>query len=361
MGTEARRGISGKTLLLGGALGAVLLGRKLLKGRREADLSGQVALVTGGTRGLGYLVAREFGREGCRLAICARDPEELRQAQQDLAGQGFDVLALQCDVSQPQEVQEMIDIATGHFGKIDILVNNAGIIQFGPLRSMTRKDFEDAMGNMFWGTVNPTLSVLPQMTERKSGRIVNITSVGGKVSVPHLVPYNSAKFAQLGFSEGIHAELKQDGIQVTTIVPGLMRTGSYFNAQFKGETDKEYAWFSLGSSLPLITIDAERAARQIVQATKRGEAERILSIPANIIARLNGVAPATTANILGLVDKYILPDADGVQMDAVPGHRVQDRLDSETHKAATTLGREAAQEFQPEQNLPEDMESAERS
>jgi short-subunit dehydrogenase len=247
----------------------------------------------------------------------------------------------------------LLDQVTAHYGRIDILVNNAGVIQFGPVQSMTKGDFEQSMDIMFWGTVQPTLSVIPQMRSRGTGRIVNITSVGGKVSVPHLVPYNSAKFAALGFSEGLHSELKQDGITVTTIVPGLMRTGSFVNAEFKGDVEKEYTWFSLGSSLPFITIDAERAARQIVQATKRGEAERILSIPANILARLNGVAPATTGRILGLIDRYALPNSPGVQEQTIPGRDVQERLESDAQKAATALGQRAAEQFQPSRNRPD--------
>jgi short-subunit dehydrogenase len=346
--------LPGKALIAGGIIGAAVAGRALLSRFNEADLNGQIALITGATRGLGYLIARELGREGCKLAICARDTDELQNAQYSLAGEGFEVIAVQCDVSDPDQVQEMIDIATGHYGRIDILVNNAGIIQFGPVQSKTKADFQSAMDTMFWGTVHPTLAILPQMTERKNGKIVNITSVGGRVSVPHLVPYNSAKFAAVGFSEGMHAELKQDGITVTTIIPGLMRTGSFVNAQFKGQTEKEYTWFSLGSSLPGITIDAERAAKQIVQATKRGESERILTIPANILARVHGFAPATTSRILGLVNQLVLPDPDGVQQEAESGTEIQDRLDSEAQRAATTLGHQAAQDYQPVDNLPED-------
>jgi NAD(P)-dependent dehydrogenase (short-subunit alcohol dehydrogenase family) len=103
--------------------------------------------------------------------------------------------------------------------RIDLLVNNAGEIQAGPLESMALEDFERALRIMFWGTVYPTWTVLPQMRERQSGRIVNITSIGAKVAVPHLLPYTCAKFAMIGFSEGLRAELAGKGIQVVTIAP----------------------------------------------------------------------------------------------------------------------------------------------
>src|SRR5450759_4776995 len=114
--------------------------------------------------------------------------------------------------------------------------------------------FELAMDVMYWGVLYPTLAVLPQMREHKRGRIVNITSIGGKVSIPHLLPYNSAKFAAVGLSEGLRAELAMDGVTVTTIVPGLMRTGSHINAYFKGKQEREYTWFALGASLPVISM-----------------------------------------------------------------------------------------------------------
>ena len=109
------------------------------------------------------------------------------------------------------------------------MVNNAGMIQVGPLATTTKEDFVTALDVMFWGTLYPTLAVLPQMRARGRGHIVNITSIGDLVSVPHLLPYTCAKFAAVGLSEGLRAELGPVGIRVTTVVPGLMRTGSYFS------------------------------------------------------------------------------------------------------------------------------------
>ncbi len=354
MDKQQKRRLPGTGVLIGAGIAAAWLGKRLLESTREADLTGEVVLVTGASSGLGYLLAQEFAREGCKLAICAREEHELSKAKEHLIQDGAEVLALECDVSDQTQIDSLIDQVIAHYGRIDTLVNNAGIIQFGPVQSMTRKDFEDSMAVMFWGTVNPSLSVIPHMRTRGSGRIVNITSVGGKVSVPHLVPYNSAKFAALGFSEGLHSELQKEGINVTTIVPGLMRTGSFLNAEFKGDVHKEYTWFSLGSSLPLITIDAERAARQIVRATKRGEAERILSIPANILARVHGVAPVTTTRILSAIEQYVLPESPGTQRESVTGRDVQERMDSAAQRTATVMGQQAAEAWQPPESRPDE-------
>ncbi|HLH23950.1 MAG TPA: SDR family oxidoreductase [Chloroflexota bacterium] len=308
----------GKSVLAAAGLGLGLAGRELWLRRQEVDLRGQVALVTGGSRGLGYLLAREFGRQGCRLAICARDPAELEHARADLSGQGFDVFAQPCDVGNRDQVERLVAAVTAHFGRIDLLVNNAGVIEAGPIDSQTEADFREAMDVMFWGVLYPTLSVLPQMRARRAGRLVNVTSIGGKVAVPHLIPYDCAKFAAVALSEGLRAELAREGIVVTTIAPGLMRTGSMLNAIFKGPHRAEFTAFSVLGSLPVISMDAERAARQIVAATRRGEAERILSLPANLLARFHGLFPGTTADILGVINR-VLPQADGAGQDRERG------------------------------------------
>ena len=172
-------------------------------------------------------------------------------------------MTVQCDVTNAADVENMVNQVRGRFGKIDVLVNNAGTIQVGPLEVMKREDFEHAMKAHFWGPLNTILAVLPEMRERQDGRIVNISSIGGKIAVPHLVPYSASKFALVGLSKGLFTELRKDGIVVTTVCPGLMRTGSPRNANFKGKHRDEYAWFSISDSLPVTSIKAERAARSL--------------------------------------------------------------------------------------------------
>jgi len=322
-------------------VGAGLVVRKLLRRRSTLDLYGKVVLITGGSRGLGLALAREFAAEGCKVAICARDVAELARARADLENRCAQVHAARCDVTNLAEVDGLIEAVVERFGTIDILVNNAGQIQVGPVHEMTLADFEQAMDVMFWGVVYPTRSVLPYMLERRAGRIVNITSIGGKVAMPHLLPYDCAKFAAIGFSEGLRAELIAQGIKVVTIAPGLMRTGSYRNASFKGDAESESAWFGVSASLPGITIEGSRAARQIVGAARRGDAELILTTPAQLLARFHGLFPGATMEILGLIN-HLLP---GARMGKA-------RLGSETRalrkpllSALTILGRMAARRY----------------
>ncbi len=324
---------------LAAGTGVLMAWQKLLRYQRQYDLHGKVVLVTGSSRGLGLGLAEEYARAGARLIICAREPEELEQARQKLAQQGAAVLAVQCDMTDREQVQRLIDQGTEHYGQIDVLVNNAGIITVGPIASQTLEDFEISINVMFWGPVYATMAVLPQMLARKSGRIVNITSIGGKISAPHLLPYNSAKFAAVGFSEGLHAELAKDGIHVLTIAPGLMRTGSPLHARFKGNSEKEYAWFGLSDNLPGISMDAHVAAQKIVQATQNGDTDLTLTLPAKLVAAIHGTMPGLTADVLGVVNRF-LPAAQGNQKQVKEGAEIPF-----AKSALTPLGEKAAHEF----------------
>jgi NAD(P)-dependent dehydrogenase (short-subunit alcohol dehydrogenase family) len=312
-------------MLAAAGAGGLLAGRALSRRLFGYSFRGKVVLITGGSRGLGLVMAREFAQEGARIAICARRPDELDAARADLKGRGAEVLAIPCDVTERAQVNEMVNVVRDRFGRIDVLVNNAGVIQVGPLEVMTVEDYEEAMKTHFWGPLYTTLAVLPEMRKRRAGRIVNITSIGGKISIPHLVPYSASKFALVGLSEGMRAELLKTGVVVTTVCPGLMRTGSPRNALFKGKHRAEYAWFSISDSLPVSSMSAVRAARQIITATRRGDAEVTLSIQAQLAARFHGLFPAATADLLAIVNR-LLPEAGGIGRARAKGKDSQSQL-----------------------------------
>ena len=299
-------------MLLGLAgVGALVLLREVLAGTRKFDLHGKIVLITGGSRGLGLVMAREFAARGAKIAICARDLEELARAKTDLEERGADVFTASCDVMNKAEIGQMVNAVRMHFGQIDVLINNAGIIQVTPLENATEADFDEALKTHFWAAYHTINEVLPEMRERGAGRIVNISSIGGKVSFPHLLPYNTSKFALVGYSEGLRAELLKDNIFVTTVCPGLMRTGSPRNAFFKGNNEKEYAWFKISDSLPFVSISAEEAARQIVSAAIRGDAELIISFPAKLGVAIHGLFPGLTADVFSVINNF-LPAPGGI-------------------------------------------------
>jgi NAD(P)-dependent dehydrogenase (short-subunit alcohol dehydrogenase family) len=283
-----------------------------VKWRRAYDWHDKVVLITGGSRGLGLVLTRRLLQQGARVAICARDETELRGARMHFAQDGWRALAIPCDVTNRERVEAMVREVRESLGQIDVLINNAGVIQVAPAELMTPEDYEEALRVHFWGPLYATLAVLPDMRRRRQGRIVNISSIGGKVSVPHLLPYNASKFALVGFSEGLRAELARDHILVTTVCPGLMRTGSPRNATFKGQHRAEFTWFSISDALPGLSMSAERAARQIIAACERGEAEVILSLPAKLATAFHAFFPGLTADLLGLANTFLLPAPGGI-------------------------------------------------
>jgi NAD(P)-dependent dehydrogenase (short-subunit alcohol dehydrogenase family) len=328
--------------LLGLALGgcAVAGMRAALRAARALDLRDKVVFITGGSRGLGLLLAREFGRYGARVAVCARDNDEVDRALADLAERGVPGAGAVCDVTDPYQVRDTLAAVRSIWGPIDVLVNNAGVIQVGPMEVMNRADYEEAMAAHFWAPLYTTMAVLPEMKARGSGRIVNVASIGGKVSVPHLLPYCASKFALVGFSEGLRAELAKDGIRVTTVIPGLMRTGSPRNAFFKSQFQSEYAWFKISDSLPLVSMSAQRAARRIVSACRHGDAEVVLGLPAQAAVLFHGLFPGLTSDLLGLVNRT-LPGPGGALSARVRGEDAETPL-SESFLTVLTARAERA-------------------
>jgi short-subunit dehydrogenase len=306
--------ILGAALLFGTA---AMVGRALVR-RPKFAFANKTALVTGGSRGLGFLLAKRLLREGARVAICARNARELERASKGLSRGGRQFFGFACDLAERSEVENMVERVGRTLGPVDVLINNAGIIQVGPMSEMKLDDYEEALKNNFWPAVYTTLAVLPSMRQRHAGRIVNISSIGGKVSVPHLLPYCCSKFALAGFSEGVRIELAKEGILVTTVFPGLMRTGSPGHALFKGRHRSEFAWFSISDALPLVSMNAERAARQILAASRRGDAELILSFPARIGALLHSLFPAMTSELLSLANRC-LPGPGGIGTQILRG------------------------------------------
>jgi NAD(P)-dependent dehydrogenase (short-subunit alcohol dehydrogenase family) len=305
-----------------------------------------VALVLGASRGLGLLVARDLVDRGFVVHGCARDAAELEEAAHSLPPSTF--VPHVCDVRDPDAVAALVDDVLADEGRIDVALHVAGVIQVGHADALTLGHYQDAVDTMLWGPVHLALAVLPSMRDAGHGRLGVVSSVGGLVAVPRLVPYCVAKFGAVGLAEGLHAELAGTGVTVTAVTPGLMRTGSHLHARFVDAPEADYAWFAPAASLPGLSISADRAARRIVSGVLAGRPTVELT-PLTIIARrVHGLAPATTVRGLGLVSR-LLPgpttraaDPLSTAAPAVEGQAARERLSSRVVDLLSTLGDRAA-------------------
>jgi short-subunit dehydrogenase len=279
--------------------------KEVARRRSRAALRGEVALVLGGSRSLGLELARELADAGCRLVIAARDEQELADAARELAARGAEVLAHRCDVGNPAEIEAVVAAARERFGGIDILVNVAGLIHVGPAAAMTLDNFRDALAVNFWAPLRAMDAVIAEMRARGRGRIVNITSIGGVIPVPHLLPYVCAKAAAVALSEGLGAELQKDGVTVTTVIPGLMRTGSFPEAFFKGDARRELGWFQWLSTRRLTAMSAPRAARRIVDAVARGDGQLVLTGSAKVGRIATALMPGLVRRLFALGNRFL--------------------------------------------------------
>lgn len=279
----------------------------LLAKSERASFRGASVVITGGSRGLGLALAKELVKEDALVTLLARDTQELERARQILL---FDnpaarVQIISCDITQEHDLSKALDEAIGLWGSIDMLINNAGSILVGPFDTLKREDFEAQMNLHLYAVIKASQWVIPHFRRRRRGRIVNICSLGGKVAVPHMIPYDTSKFALAGFSQGLTAELERDGIPVTTVYPTLMRTGSPIQAVFKGDHEKEYAWFAAGDNFPGISMPAQKAARKILEAAREGKTELVLSGIGKMRIRASVVFPELTAWTMAFMNRLL--------------------------------------------------------
>ncbi len=328
-----------RTIIKWGATGfaLALAATSIYKMLTRFSVEGRVFLITGGSRGLGLELSRQLVRKGARVAICARSVDQLEKARVELESLGGDVIAIPADVTSRKEVSALVKRVMSHFGQIDVLINNAGIIQVGPQDAMKISDYKKAMDTNFWAALYTIHAVLPHFIQRGGGRIINITSIGGKIAVPHLLPYSASKFALVGLSEGMHAELKKKNIHVTTVVPNLMRTGSPRNITVKGEHEAEYAWFKISGSAPLLSQSVNGAARSIIRALEYGEVEALLGLTTKAAVLLEGMAPGWVGTLASIANR-LLPryndDDTGIKGKDAESRKSRGRVSKKTDRAA---------------------------
>ena len=303
-----------KALAIASAAAGTVGVRRLVRARRRIGFRGRTVVISGGSRGLGLVLARHVAAEGANLVLLARTEADLATAKEELQAASTDVLALPCDVRDRTAVERAVAEAAERFGWIDVLVHDAGVIQAGPEENLHEDDYRESLGVHFWGAYYLTEAVRPHLPRDGSGRIAYVASIGGRVAVPHLAAYSVGKFALVGYADAMRAELAEHGVRVTTVTPGLMRTGSHVNATFKGQHEKEYAWFSIADANPLLSADPDRAARRILEAVRHGDPALTITLPAKLAVAADGVAPGLVGTVMKWADRG-LPDAAGPSGD----------------------------------------------
>jgi len=316
---KTSRAILLTTPILAGVAGiGAIAAARLLMPRPEKRHRGRVVLITGGSRGLGLALAHRFGRSGAKLVLVSRNSDELTKARKTLLAHKAvehpdDILLLPADLTDAAQTTMLVDYAVGFFGHIDILINNAGVIEVGPVENQSIAAYRRAMATNFFAALYTTQAALPHLLHRAplygNASIINIASIGGKFAMPHLLPYVASKFALVGYSQGLHAELRHKGIRVTTVCPGLMRTGGEVHAQYTGQTKKEQRWFKLAAKTPIIAASVNHAANKIYDAVVEGRAEITITPQAWLAARIAGLAPETTQYLVSLANEFLLPAA----------------------------------------------------
>lgn len=292
------------SLLLGLGLGFMLRTRQ-----RRRQLNGHNVLVTGGTRGLGLQLVREFADRGAQVAFCARTADEVERAEDMLLGEGRRyVKGYVADVSHPDGPATLVAQVAREHGPITILVNNAGTIQVTPFVDSEEAMFHECIDLFLHGPLRLCREVLPDMMAFGKGTIVNITSIGGQIPAPHLVPYNCGKAAMVALSEGMSVELDRYGVNVLTVKPGLMATGSHRNAFFGGRSNQEYSWFSRAAVHPALSKSTAAAARQIVDAVLAGRRTLAVGWEAKIGPLFHSMMPELSHRLTSAVEKW-LPSA----------------------------------------------------
>jgi NAD(P)-dependent dehydrogenase (short-subunit alcohol dehydrogenase family) len=249
----------------------------------DLGLSGKVAIVTGGSEGLGRATAERFAREGARVAICARRKDVLERAAGDIrATTGGEVLAQPADVTRPADVQAFVDATVARFGGVDILVNNAGTSSAGAFETVDDQTWLTDLEVKLMGAIRFCRLVIPLMKARGGGRIVNVTTVGGKAPVARSLPTSVSRAAGINLTKSLAHEYAAQGICVNTVCLGLVKSAQWERRAKGGDLDAYY-----------------REAAKRVPVGRVGETEEFADLVAFLVSARAGYITGTAINFDG--------------------------------------------------------------
>ncbi len=196
-------------------------------------------LITGASQGIGKATALLFAQKGYDVVLAAREADRLNAVAHAVSAQGRQALAIPCDVTDPQQVNSLVEQALAARGQIDVLVNNAGICSSGPMEKTSLEDWHKVIDVNLWGYVHTIQALLPQFLAQKAGTIVNVGSFGGKVPLPYMTAYCTSKYAVTGLTETLRLELEPLGIQVCGVHPSATNSAFLERSIFRGQDEHD--------------------------------------------------------------------------------------------------------------------------
>jgi len=271
----------------------------------------KVALVTGGSRGLGLAMARILARRGWAIALVARDPAGLERARGLLATESPSArtLSISCDLGRPGAARSAVEACEGAFARLDLLVNNAGAISPVPFASLPREAIAASLDLHVLAPAEAMAAAFPLLSARGEGRVINVSAIEGLVGVPLLAACASGKFGLVGLTESVRAEWASRGVGVTLACPGFLRPADAPGAS-REAVRRLPAAADRWMHLPLLSVEVGRAAARILDASERGRPRIVLTPAAKILALLHGVAPGLVARVSARVGGRLWRDPE---------------------------------------------------
>ena len=256
----------------------------------DLGLSDKVAIITGGSDGIGKAAALSMVQEGASVVIVARRPDVLEEAAQDIkvATEG-QVLPISADVTNPDSARNIVQSALDQFGRLDILVNNAGTSMAKAFEEVSHEDWEYDFDLKVWGAVRLIQESIPEMRKVGGGRIINVTNLGGRTPGPASMPTSISRAAGIAITKGLSKDLAKDNILVSTVCIGLIKSGQHqrrYDARIQNEpglsVDAFYDQLAVGRSVPLGRVGEPEEAGDVIAFLASERASYLTGIAVNL-------------------------------------------------------------------------------
>jgi NAD(P)-dependent dehydrogenase (short-subunit alcohol dehydrogenase family) len=255
----------------------------------DLGLKGKVAAITGGSEGIGKAAAMRLAQEGAMVAICARRADVLQQAADEIAAAGGSVLAVVADVTNPADCQRFIAETVRRFGRLDILVNNAGSANANHFEAIDDEVWMQDLDLKLFGAIRCARAAIPHMKQQGSGRVINITMVGGKQPGKGSMPTTISRAAGLAFTKALSKDMAPHNILVNTVCIGLIKSGQMARGAARRGQTPEQAYEQMGKNIPLGRVGEAAEAANVIAFLASDAASYVTGASINVDGGTSGV------------------------------------------------------------------------